>query len=249
MKTVFLVRHARAVKRQKKLPDVERSLVPRGQKESRKVARNLCRAKIAPNLLISSHANRAIQTAHLFAKELEYAVQKVLIREVVYEAGDGADLMAMLHGLDDAFGSAMIFGHEPTLSDLACRLVPMFNFTMPKSGVVGIDLPVDKWGQVEGESGTIVYLDAPLDERKEEGLRRAAQKALEQALVDTASVTLKYYDEQMAEKQKRQVTKMARQLAESIVNGKKGLQEARKLWPKLLNSDVMPKMGFDRISD
>ncbi len=67
MKTIYLVHHAAAGKSKPKSPDRKRALSKKGRKEAIKMAKNLKKNGMLPDLLVSSPAKRAIQTARVFA--------------------------------------------------------------------------------------------------------------------------------------------------------------------------------------
>ena len=72
MKTVYLVRHGKAVLRDIDIPDFERVLTDRGSNDSNLIARKLKQEKVQPSVRFSSPAPRALQTAKILAKNLDY---------------------------------------------------------------------------------------------------------------------------------------------------------------------------------
>ena len=84
MKTLFLVRHSKAVTRKANLPDFRRALVKAGEKKSTSMAKKLKKEGVLPDLIISSTANRALETAHLFAQNLDYPTHEILVKDALY---------------------------------------------------------------------------------------------------------------------------------------------------------------------
>ena len=72
MKTIYLVRHGKAVSRELDIPDYERSLVDKGEKNSVKMAQLLKDKDLSADLFISSPANRALETAKIFTRVFNY---------------------------------------------------------------------------------------------------------------------------------------------------------------------------------
>ena len=70
MKTLFLVRHAKANPPQQGLPDHDRVLNDRGRRDAPEMGRRLAQRGLRPDLVITSTAARARATAHLLAAEL-----------------------------------------------------------------------------------------------------------------------------------------------------------------------------------
>jgi len=161
MKTVFLVRHATAVSKNKGLPDFERSLIPKGIKEARRTSRHLAKAVPAPGLFVSSPANRAIETAHLFAETLGYPTQKIQLEDVVYDGASVSALMQLLRKVEDNYPSVMMFGHDPLFSDFAHFLAPTYTQLMPKGAVLGVTFECEHWSDLTEGGGQVTYLDYP----------------------------------------------------------------------------------------
>lgn len=145
MKTLVLVRHARAAGRHKHLSDLERPLTPRGQKAAKRAARELKARGTAPTLLVSSPANRALETAHIFAKELDYPIHKIALRQSAYDAMDAEALLSTLRETGDQHDIVVLFGHNPSMEDLAASLLQGFAGNLPKAGVVEISISKDSW--------------------------------------------------------------------------------------------------------
>ena len=178
MKTVYLVRHARAVSKNKGLPDFERSLVEKGIKETKRIARRFAKSGLKSEAWISSPANRAIETAHLFAEVLDFPIQKIRLEDVVYDSSSGTDLLGVVRQLDGARNSVMLFGHDPTFSAFARLLDERYNDYLPKSGVIGIRFEADSWIGLEPGKGRIEYLDYPWTKTERSRLEKEARRAL-----------------------------------------------------------------------
>ena len=161
MMRITLVRHATAQDKGEALPDLERSLVKKGEKEAAAVAGYLVSRHDPPDLMISSFANRAIETAHLFAKAFRYSRQRILLRDTFYGNSNAEDLVKEIRKQPDKYRSLMLFGHDPAFSRLAAYLVKGFEEELPKAGVVVADFPVRRWQEIERASGKLVEFVSP----------------------------------------------------------------------------------------
>ena len=104
MKTLYLVRHAKASKAKSNSTDSERSLNKKGKTEADKMAKKIPKNGNLPDLIISSPAKRAIQTASRFAKTMHYPSDKIILDENLYKALDASGNDALLKqvlSLDD----------------------------------------------------------------------------------------------------------------------------------------------------
>lgn len=212
MKTVYIVRHAEALKKEKPIPDFERPLIKRGVKNTRDVARRMKKAGINADLLISSPANRAIETAHIVAKSLKYPVQKILLRELLYESTNHEDFLPLIRELSNKHRSVMIFGHDPTFSAFARYVAPEYTKTMPKAALLAVEFDVDTWEEVDPGGGRIAYYDFPMSASQRNKLEKRAKKELVGQLTDAISQVLVA----LAVNDGKKVKKLAKIAASSI---------------------------------
>ena len=88
MKRVLtLTRHAKSSWNHSDLSDFERPLNSRGLKNAPEMGKRLHDANYQVDIIISSSAARAVTTAELIARELDYNVQKIHLCDEIYEAG------------------------------------------------------------------------------------------------------------------------------------------------------------------
>ena len=175
MKTLYLVRHAQAEDKSDDVPDFERPLVRKGVRSAEEIARRLKKAHAKAEVWMSSPATRALDTAHVFADVLGFSISKILIRESLYAGPAAPSLLKMITETDDRNASLMIFGHNPSLTELAGLLVRKFEDVIPKAGVVEIRFPVRRWKDVAAGGGRLERLDAP--ESKAAGKKARAELA------------------------------------------------------------------------
>ncbi|MGI9159768.1 MAG: SixA phosphatase family protein [Saprospiraceae bacterium] len=148
MKTIYIVRHAKAEPGTPGMRDFDRPLSPTGQQEAAQMAALLRARGVAPELLVSSPANRAHATALFFAKAFDIPAQELALRAEIYDAGRSA-LLEVVGSLPEPVQTACLFGHNPGLSDLAYYLGPDLMESLPTCGVVQIDSSAARWMDVE----------------------------------------------------------------------------------------------------
>ena len=85
MKTLYLVRHAKSSWKYPNLDDFERPLNKRGRKSAPFMGKILKKLKVAPDLIISSPANRTAMTARIIADMINYPLEKIRYSESIYE--------------------------------------------------------------------------------------------------------------------------------------------------------------------
>ncbi len=165
MKTVYLLRHAKAAARGGGAPDFDRSLVKKGKNDVKDMAKRFKNAVSPPALIISSPANRAIETAKLFAEEIGVKKKAIVEDEKIYEQGVTA-LLNLIKDVDEQFQSIVLVGHNPSFNELAFSLLKDFNENIPKCGIVGIDFDVAHWKDIKKGQGALSYFDHPKKKRR-----------------------------------------------------------------------------------
>lgn len=188
MKTLILVRHAKAADRHKHLSDLERALTPGGQKDAKRAARVLKTKGIIPSLFVSSPANRALETAHVFAAELGYPIQRIALKQSAYDAMDAEALFSVIRETEDHHDTVLLFGHNPSLEEFASSLLLGFESELPKAGVVEIAIDKESWRDIlpgdgrnpEGGDSVVAAPENTLPSAKE--LRRELRSKIEPAL-------------------------------------------------------------------
>ena len=142
------------------------------------------------DILVSSPAKRAIETGHIFAKSLQYPVQKILLRETLYESSRTDDVLALLHEQSNKHTSAMIFGHDPLLTSVVRVLTPEYSNSMPKGAVIAIEFDVSAWSDILPGGGHVVYYDYPMTATGRERLQKKEKKEMVGRLTDAFSAAL-----------------------------------------------------------
>ena len=81
MKTLFLIRHAKSSWDDTALPDKDRPLANRGRRDAPKMGRRLAKREVKPDLILSSPARRALTTAEIIAKKLDYKRKNIVVED------------------------------------------------------------------------------------------------------------------------------------------------------------------------
>src|SRR5207302_4503921 len=84
MKTLFLIRHAKSSWNDTALPDKDRPLSDRGRRDAPKMGKRLAKRDVKPDLILSSPARRALTTAEIIAKKLDYKLKEIVADDRLY---------------------------------------------------------------------------------------------------------------------------------------------------------------------
>jgi phosphohistidine phosphatase len=165
VKTLFVMRHAKAERDSDTGRDFDRPLAKRGWRDAEAVGREMRSRKLDPDAALASPARRAAETATAFANgfgklELSYEI-------AIYNAP--ADrLVDIVRSADESAGRLLLVGHNPGFQDLVLRLAGDENVDhiadgFPTAAVAALELPVERWRDVAERSARIVQLIVPRD--------------------------------------------------------------------------------------
>ena len=159
MKTLFLIRHAKSSRDDPALADKDRPLNDRGKRDAPKMGKRLAKRHVKPDLILSSPATRALKTAQIIAKKLDYKRKNILVNDRLY-AVEANELLNVLRKLGDAVECAMLIGHNPELTALAHRLSSKIN-RMPTCAVAEFAFDAKSWSRMGKDKPVNVALDYP----------------------------------------------------------------------------------------
>jgi phosphohistidine phosphatase len=160
MKQLTLLRHAKSVQDPSYAVDRERPLAERGRADAEAMGRFFAQAEIVPDLIASSPAIRARQTAELLARAAGYEAG-IRWDEAVYAAGPDA-LLAVMRGLPDQVEHALMVGHNPGFEELAALLIGTeCGVTLPTAAAAHFEIDVDRWSEVCAGAGRLQWLVTP----------------------------------------------------------------------------------------
>ncbi|HJV95899.1 MAG TPA: histidine phosphatase family protein [Albitalea sp.] len=146
MKTLFLVRHAKASHGDPSLRDRDRPLDERGLHDAPAMGKRLAKHDAKPDLLLSSPALRALTTAQLMADELGCKRKDIVVDDRLY-ASSPETLLAIIRALDKKLDRVMLFGHNPEFSELSHRLAMQVG-DMPTCAVAEFSFDTTAWSDV-----------------------------------------------------------------------------------------------------
>lgn len=164
MKTLCLVRHAKSSWKYPNLDDFERPLNKRGHKNAPFMGRILKKLKVAPDLIISSAANRAAMTARIIAAALDYPLENIRFSEAIYEFSEKA-LINVVKQIDDAVNQAMVVGHNPAINGLANFIGDQPISNIPTCGVFCVELDISAWANINAHCGKLKFFEYPKKQR------------------------------------------------------------------------------------
>lgn len=120
MKTLYLLRHAKAEPASGPRSDADRPLAPRGRIASSSIGEYIKKEHYAPDVALVSPAARTIETYERVMSAAGFSPEWQRVKKL-YLATAG-DMLDQVHHLDDRYGSVLIVAHNPGLHHLSLAL-------------------------------------------------------------------------------------------------------------------------------
>jgi phosphohistidine phosphatase len=161
VKRLTLLRHAKSSWADTNLSDSERPLSNRGRRDAPEIGVRLGRRGLKPDLILSSPAVRARQTAELVAEALAHGSRDIRYEPAIYLASPG-ELLSVLASVNDGIGELILIGHNPGMTALANMLLSDLSLgNLPTAGAVAIDCDLISWRHIDAGSFSLRFYDYP----------------------------------------------------------------------------------------
>jgi phosphohistidine phosphatase len=160
MRTLFLIRHAKSSWDNPGLRDFNRPLNERGLRDAPRMAELLAGKGVRPDLIMSSPAKRALTTAQFFAAAFGLAEDSIVRQQAIYEASP-LDILRIIGELPEAAHTVLLFGHNPTFTDVTNMLAEKSVDNVPTCGIVHIESDAPTWPELYEGNATLKGLYFP----------------------------------------------------------------------------------------
>lgn len=167
---LILLRHSKA-ESYGSVQDYLRELTPAGRKKATTAAKMLVKKTRTPQLILSSGAKRALQTAQIIAKGLEYPEQSILVDDDIYY-GSAQSILDLVRKVPDDIETVLLVGHNPSISETAYSLVShetagideifglRAGLSTANAAVLKSNLPFSQWEWSIAEKCKLILVDA-----------------------------------------------------------------------------------------
>jgi phosphohistidine phosphatase len=161
MKELIFVRHAKSDWGNEFLKDIDRPLNERGYTDAYFMSDWFAKNKTAPDKILASTAARALNTALIFARSLDFDMTHFHLDKNIYES-PVARLLAIVRAQDDSVNSLMVFGHNPSFTDI-CNILSdeLFFDNLPTCGMVAFNFDTNNWSGIKEKKGRLNYYQFP----------------------------------------------------------------------------------------
>jgi phosphohistidine phosphatase len=143
-KTIYLLRHGKADWGIGAAKDIDREVLLEGINRTKQIAKYLKENNVKIDLVISSPAVRAIQTANIIKEELN--LPEIIIEDRLYPCeGDG--IFNTIIEQNDDYNSILIVGHNPGITYFAREYMYADIDNIHTSGAVGCKYFTKSWSE------------------------------------------------------------------------------------------------------
>ena len=164
MKTLYLVRHAKSSWADPSLADQDRPLNKRGLRDAPVMAQRFADKKVKVDAIWTSPAQRAVETAHYFARALQVPRKEIELHARLYTSAIN-DLLLEIRSCPDEVKRLLVVGHNPVITEFANLLIDCGRDTeielIPTCGIVAIEFSLSSWRQIEEKEGQFLFFDYP----------------------------------------------------------------------------------------
>lgn len=162
MKNLILIRHAKS-SWDAPLIDKDRPLSKRGINDAHLIAANIENYLPDTYIVWSSTAQRAKNTAYIFAETLSIPQDTILFKDSLYTF-DEKSLEKIIKTCDNQYDNLILFGHNDAITNFVNTFGDQFVGNIPTSGFVHISFAEDNWADIK--KGKIKKLLFPRDLKK-----------------------------------------------------------------------------------
>jgi phosphohistidine phosphatase len=159
MLELLIMRHAKSDWGTGLADDRDRPLAPRGVKAAKRMGRFLTGIGMAPDLVLSSPAVRAVTTAELATAAGGW--QGPTRTVVEFYGGSWADVVEGIVAGGPTATRILVTGHEPTWSTLVAVLTGGSRVAMPTAAVACVLIDGDGWSRLGPDCGELQWHVTP----------------------------------------------------------------------------------------
>jgi len=147
VKRLLILRHAKSSWADSSLDDWQRPLNDRGRRDAPRVGEWLRARALVPDVIVTSDAVRARETAAAVATASGYS-RAIVVEPSLYHATP-ADAIEVVRGVaDQTARTLLLVGHNPGLEDLVSRLSGEHH-DMVTAAIVELTVRIERWSDLD----------------------------------------------------------------------------------------------------
>lgn len=160
-RTLVLVRHAKSSWANPLQSDYDRPLNDRGTKDAPVMGERLKKTGLIPDLIVSSTAKRAVQTAKRLAEAIGYDPENIVWNNQLYHCIPSV-FEEVIRDIDDNAKTLLIVAHNPGITQFVNELSKKFSIdNMPTCAMVAAHVKTKTWNDFANANKEVFYFDYP----------------------------------------------------------------------------------------
>jgi phosphohistidine phosphatase len=159
MKKVLLIRHAKSSWDHPGLSDHQRPLADRGMRDAPTMGKRLVKRGVMPDLILSSDAVRALETASMIAREVAYPISQIRSTQDLYHAS-ARSMLSVIKSIPSGIDTLFLVGHNPGMNDFTA-LMGFEIENLPTAGQFGFTFDLIGWDKVHPKNAKFWFMDYP----------------------------------------------------------------------------------------
>lgn len=160
MKTLYILRHAKASGNFDDYADIDRPLKQKGIQDAYLLGDTLRKMSIDVDAVLASNSARTLHTASIVCRGANIMCGKIVVSSELYLPDDGKTL-EFVHNLPDSLDKVMLVGHNPDLSYLCMELLSDPSHELPTCGFVAVSIDCNSWKDVSPSTTKKQYIIFP----------------------------------------------------------------------------------------
>ena len=167
MKTLLILRHAKAEPQGKAESDHDRALTHQGQDSAARMGVYLREKDLIPDLIYCSDAVRTVETLQRITPCLADGIPQIIDKK--FNLAEGSALLRSIKSSEDKYQRIMLVGHNPGCEVLALTVLKDHNTApamtlrnkFPPAALAVLNFDIDQWSDLEAGIGCLVDLVSP----------------------------------------------------------------------------------------
>ena len=146
MKNLILIRHAKS-SWDAPLHDKDRPLTAQGMQSAHLVSSHVIEYLPKTFSIWCSTAERAIETAMIFAQNINFPLKSILFKEELYTF-DESKLEKVIKSYNNGYDNIIIFGHNEAITNFVNKFGDVYIDNVPTAGFVHLEFENDSWNEI-----------------------------------------------------------------------------------------------------
>ena len=169
MKRLAVLRHAKSSWKDREVDDFERPLNERGRGAARRMGQAMKERDMRFDLVLASPAARVRETIDGVRQEHEIG-DSIRFEPRIYLARV-SELLELIAAVPDEVSSLLLVGHNTSAERLVAKLAKdderglrrRVEEKFPTAALAVIEMPIERWSEIQADSGALVELIYPAD--------------------------------------------------------------------------------------